>query len=102
MVLLHILWMILRFLLILLGIILGLVLLILLLVLFCPIRYRATAAKETESMKEITATASISWLCRVVRLIIDYRDGSINPDLRLFGISLMKVKAFLENRKVKK
>lgn len=102
MVLLHILWMLLKFLLILLGIVLGLVLLVLLLILFCPIRYRADVAKETESFKEISAKASVSWLFRGVRLIIDYRDGKVNPDLRLFGISLMKVKAFFDERKKKK
>ena len=101
MVLLHILWMILRFLLIVAGVLLGIVLLLLLLALFCPVRYRAEAVKETESFKEVTANVSVSWLFRVVRLILSYKDGKMNPDIRLFGISLLRVKDFFSKRKEK-
>ena len=99
MIVLHILWMILRVLLIILGILLGLVLLILLLVLFCPVRYRVSVSKETERIRDITAQVSVSWLFRGIRLLVSYQDGKMNPDAFLFGISLKKVKGFLEKRR---
>ena len=49
---LHSLWILLKFILILLGILLGLILVAVLLILFCPVRYRASGAKETDSFKK--------------------------------------------------
>ena len=63
---LHILWILLKFILILLGILLGLILVAVLLILFCPVRYRASGTKETDSFRDISARARVSWLFGVV------------------------------------
>lgn len=57
---LHILWILLKFILILLGILLGLILVAVLLILFCPVRYRASGTKETDSFRDISARARVS------------------------------------------
>lgn len=102
MIVLHILWILIRILLTLLGIFLGLVLLLLLLVLFCPVRYQASVTKETKRFQEAAALVSVSWLFRGIHLIISFENGKADPDIRLFGISLKRVKAFPETRKEKK
>lgn len=97
---LHILWILIKFILILLGVLLGLVLLAVLLVLFCPVRYRAEAVKETEELKEIQAKASVSWLFHGIWFRVWFRDGKLSHDLRIFGIPAQKMLRFL--KKIKK
>ena len=88
---LHILWLLIKFILILLGIVLGLILLALLFLLFCPVRYRAEAAKETDSFRKIYAKARISWLFGAVSFRLQYVEGNAISDLRLFGLPVMKL-----------
>lgn len=88
---LHILWLLIKFILILLGIILGLAVLVLLLILFCPVRYRAEAAKETDSLRSIHARGRISWLFGAVSFRLQYREGKVLSDFRLLGIPVMKL-----------
>ena len=88
---LHILWILLKFILILLGILLGLILVAVLLILFCPVRYRASGTKETDSFRDISARARVSWLFGVVSFQLQYRNGTSAFDFRLFGIPIMKL-----------
>ncbi len=88
---LHILWMILKIILIVIGILLGLVVLALLLVLFCPVRYGAKAEKASPSFKEVRLEASVSWLFGLVRAQILFQDGNLSPDIRVFGIPVLKL-----------
>ena len=82
---LHILWTLLKFILILLGILLGLILVAVLLILFCPVRYRASGTKETDSFRDISARARVSWLFGVVSFQLQYQNGTSAFDFRLFG-----------------
>ena len=88
---LHILWILLKFILILLGILLGLILVAVLLILFCPVRYRASGTKETDSFRDISARARVSWLFGVVSFQLQYQNGTSAFDFRLFGIPIMKL-----------
>ena len=86
---LHILWLILIFILIALGVLLGLLLLAVLLVLFCPVRYRADIKKEeTDSMREMKASGSVSWLFHLLLWEGCYEDGTFRHRIRILGISL--------------
>lgn len=96
---LHILWILLKFILILLGILLGLILLAALLILFCPIRYRASASKETDSFREASARARISWLFGAVSFQMQYKNGTPVFDFHLFGMPIMKLAQKFRNRK---
>lgn len=79
---LHILWILLKFILILLGILLGLILVAVLLILFCPVRYRASGTKETDSFRDISARARVSWLFGVVSFQLQYQNGTSAFDFR--------------------
>lgn len=94
---LHILWMILKIILIVIGILLGLVLLALLLVLFCPVRYRAEAEKASPSFKETRLEASVSWLFRLIWVKVLFQNGNLSPDIRIFGIPVLKLLKKKEN-----
>lgn len=96
---LHILWILLKFILILLGILLGLILLTVLLLLFCPVRYQATASKETDSIRDVSARVRISWLFGGVSFRLQYAHGTSTPEFHLFGIPIMKVIRKLRSRR---
>lgn len=86
---------------ILLLILLGLILFILLSVLFIPICYRAEIEKIPKSMDSV---ASISWFFGAIRISIGFswkKGGGrkITKDLRLFGISLVRIRNHFRNRK---
>jgi hypothetical protein len=91
--------MVLKFILILLGIVLGLLLLLILLLLFCPVRYRAALAKESEEWKEIQADASVSWLCHLFSFRIWIQDGKLQKRIRVFGIPVLELLAFIRKQK---
>ena len=95
---LHILWILLKFILILLGILLGLILVAVILILFCPVRYRASGTKETDSFRDISARARVSWLFGVVSFQLQYQNGTSAFDFRLFGIPIMKLIQKFRNR----
>ena len=96
---LHILWILIKFILILLGILLGLLLLAVLLILFCPVRYRAFAVKETDSFRKISAGGRISWLFGAVSFQLQYKNGEAASDFHLFGIPVMKLIQKFRNRR---
>lgn len=95
---LHILWILLKFILILLGILLGLILLAVILILFCPVRYRASTVKETDSFRKISAKARVSWLFGAISFHMQYKEGAPVFDFRLFGIPLLKLIQKLRSR----
>ena len=95
---LHILWILLKFILILLGILLGLILVAVLLILFCPVRYRASGTKETDSFRDISARARVSWLFGVVSFQLNTKTVHPASDFRLFGIPIMKLIQKFRNR----
>lgn len=89
---------------ILLLVLLLIILLILLLVLFVPIRYRVHADKDGWDMN---AGASVTWLLKVLAVDISYGirengDRGLTKDIRIFGVSIFKVKDWLSKRKRKK
>ncbi|MGI6069976.1 MAG: DUF2953 domain-containing protein [Blautia sp.] len=93
---LHILWLIIKFILVLLGILLGLILLILLAVLFVPVRYRAWGEKSKTS---IQAKANVSWLFHGISFWFWYEQGNASQDLKIFGISMNRVRAWRSRRR---
>lgn len=99
---LHILWLILKFILIVLGVLLGLLLLAVLLLLFCPVRYRAEIKKkETDPLRRVKASGSVSWLFHLLLWEGCYEDGVFLHRIRILGIPLDALqKAF--RRKPKK
>ncbi len=56
--------------------IIGLILVAVLLILFCPVRYRASGTKETDSFRDISARARVSWLFGGVSFQLEYKDGN--------------------------
>lgn len=96
---LHILWLILKFILILLGILLGLILLAILLILFCPVRYRISASKETASIRSASAKVRVSWLFGMISFNLRYPQEGLPYDIHLFGISLSKLLQKKRSRK---
>ena len=88
---LHILWILIKFILILLGILLGFLFLSTLLILFCPVRYRAFAVKETDSFRKVSARARISWLFGAVSFELQYNNGKTDSGFHLFGIPVIKL-----------
>lgn len=101
MIVLHILGILLKIIGILLLVLLGLVLLVLLLVLLCPVRYRGKGYKEG---KDFGGILSVSWLWHLIslRFWYDSREGNPEYSIKLFGISLKKLLAFLEKRRDRK
>ena len=92
---LHILWILIKFILILLGILLGLALLAVLLLLFCPVRYQARAAKETDSFKEAEVEAKVTWLFHAIGARFFLQNGETKLVITLFGVSLETIKGWL-------
>ena len=97
---LHILWLILKMILILLGVLLGLVLLLVLLLLFCPVRYRGRGRKDGE-WKDAEGELGVSWLFRGISVTASRKNGENRVYVRVLGISVEKLKAWLEKRKEK-
>lgn len=95
---LHILWIILKIILIVFASLAGLALVLILLVLFCPIRYMGNGEKGADVVR---GEVNISWLFHIVSVWAGYREGNSWMDIKIFGISLTKAKAFLEKFKGK-
>ena len=80
-------------------IILALIIILILLVFFLSFRYKAAGVKEPGT---IEAVATVTWLLRMLTVEIGYSLSSgkrLTKDIRIFGISLFKVKAWLQERK---
>ena len=79
-------------------IILLIILAILLLVLFVPIRYSAGGRKEDDVLE---FSGKVTWLLRAVTVQIGYEPGraGLTKDLRIFGISLFKLRDKLRSGK---
>lgn len=92
---LHILWILIKFILVVLGILLGLALLAVLLLLFCPVRYRAQAVKETDSFKETEAEARVTWLFQAICARFSFHNGEGKLVITLFGVSVESIKGWL-------
>ena len=92
---LHILWILIKFILIVLGILLGLALLAVLLLLFCPLRYRAQAVKETDSFRETEVEARVTWLFRAICARFSFHNGEGKLVITLFGVSVESIKGWL-------
>ena len=92
---LHILWILIKFILIVLGILLGLALLGVLLLLFCPVRYQARAAKETDSFKEAEVEAKVTWLFHAIGARFSFHNGEGKLVITLCGVSLENIKGWL-------
>ena len=88
---LHILFLILKIILILLAIVLGLVILAVLLILFCPIRYRATVVKESDSIQDIDISGRVSWLFGVISLKAVYRERESDISFNILGVPVQKI-----------
>ena len=72
-------------------VILGLILLILLLVLFVPLRYDVRGVKETSSIREARAFASLTWLLRLIGLEASYDQGTVTVLLRILTFRLKEI-----------
>lgn len=80
--------------------VLVLLLLVLSAILFDPVHYRIRAAKTEDALE---AAVTVSWLHLIrARLLVDGRKQTLALDIRIFGISLTKLKAWLDRRKQKK
>lgn len=80
--------------------VLVLLLLVLSAILFGPVRYRIRAAKTEEALE---AAVTVSWLHLIrARLLLDGRKQTHALDIRIFGISLTKLKEWLDRRKQRK
>ena len=79
-------------------IILLIILAILLLVLFVPVRYSAGGRKEGDVLE---FSGKVTWLLRAVTVQIGYEPGraGLTKDLRIFGISLFKLRDKLRSGK---
>ena len=79
-------------------IILLIILAVLLLVLFVPFRYSAGGRKEGDVLE---FSGKVTWLLRAVTVQIGYEPGGagLTKDLRIFGISLFKLRDKLRSRK---
>ena len=80
-------------------IILALVIILILLVFFVPFRYKVAGVKSPDT---IEALATVTWLLRMLTVEVGYSLSSgrrLTKDIRIFGISLFKVKAWLQDRK---
>ncbi|MDO4803229.1 MAG: hypothetical protein Q4A32_00215 [Lachnospiraceae bacterium] len=80
-------------------ILLALILILVLLILFVPFRYSAEGVKEPG---QIEARASVTWLLRFLTVEVGYGlepNRGMTKDIRIFGISLFKVKKWLDDRK---
>lgn len=95
---LHVLWLLAKIILIIVGCILGLILLILLLILFCPVRYRGTLSKETNSFRELTAGGKVSWLFGLIALKCRFWNGQFTKEIYVLGIPLLRLLKFLRSR----
>ena len=91
---LHILLLILKIIGIILLVLLGLLLLILCTILFVPLRYRIAAVRNPD---EFTADAAVTWLLRLIRLSVSYRDGTVLVTLKAAFLTLKTVE-----KKIKK
>ena len=99
---LHILWILIKFILIFLGILVGLVLLGVLLVLFCPVRYRGQASKESAGLAAVQADARVTWLFGAIGAEISYKEDGVQLVIRIFGISLDKIRSWREHWREKR
>ena len=99
---LHILWILIKFILILLGILLGVVLLGALLLLFCPVRYRGQVSKESAGLAAVQANARVTWLFGAIGAEISYKEGGAQQVIRIFGVSLDKIRSWREHWREKR
>ena len=99
---LHILWILIKFILILLGILVGLVLLGVFLFLFCPVRYRGQASKESAGLAAVQADARVTWLFGAIGAEISYKEGGAQHVIRIFGVSLDKIRSWREHWREKR
>ena len=82
-----------------------LVLTIILLILFVPFRYKVHADKVGW---DLNAGANVSWLLHMISVDVGYGiresgyGGGLTKDIRIFGISIFKVRDWLSARKKKK
>lgn len=79
--------------------ILGLILLLLLIVLFVPIRYRIRGAKTEETMD---GKACVSWLFGAVGVYFFLKNKDFSYEIRIFGIPLERIQAFIRKFTFKK
>ena len=86
-------------------ILLLLVLVIILLILFVPVRYKVHADKVGWNLN---AGGNVSWLLHMISVDVGYGiresgyGGGFTKDIRIFGISIFKVRNWLSDRKKKK
>ncbi len=86
-------------------ILLLLVLVIILLILFVPVRYKVHADKVGW---DLNAGGNVSWLLHMISVDVGYGiresgyGGGFTKDIRIFGISIFKVRKWLAYRKKKK
>ena len=82
-----------------------LILTVILLLLFVPFRYRVHADKVGW---DLNAGGNVSWLLHMISVDIGYGiresgyGGGLTKDIRVFGVSIFKVKEWLSGRKKKK
>lgn len=102
MLMLHILWLIIKWILILLGILVGLILLIILLLLFCPVRYKGKVSKERSAgIKEAEASGEVSWLFHGIAVRAFFQNGSPGMEFYILGIPLSKLRGLFRRKKKK-
>lgn len=99
---LHILWMGIKLILMLLGILLGFLLVLILLLLFCPLRYRLRGEKRGAAMKSASLTGEVSWLLRAILLQADFGEEGLRVTVKVFGLSLDRLRAWKEKRALAK
>lgn len=80
---LHILFLILKIIGILLLVILGLLILLLSIVLFVPIRYQVYA-EVPEDKDKICAEVRVSWLLKIVKAVVNYREKQLEWNVKIF------------------
>ena len=82
-----------------------LILTIILLILFVPVRYKVHADKAGW---DLNAGANVSWLLHMISVDVSYGiresgyGGGLTKDIRIFGISIFKVREWFSNRKKRK
>ena len=68
--------------------IIGILLLLLIMLMFVPVRYKGNVSKENGEDNPVYALGKVSWLMHIISAAFEYKEGSTELIIKVFGIRI--------------